>query len=220
MNEFPGIKIFEGINPTLTSPYSPFSLSFYQTRKTLIDIDLYQRFLSNAIKQFRGTEVYKHYKAFLMGLGLDKSQMHSNINSEMANLEMHHNVLTIFDIAIILTEHTLNQYGYISSFDLVNMLRKEHTEHRVQLIMIDLTTHQLFHNTGEIYFHPNMCVGNWWEFLELYKDGVTPDIAKKVIKYIDRAEELEGSIDGKYSELRKNVKDWSVYNESFKHNEF
>ena len=57
--DIPGIKIFEGVNPTLTSPYSPFSLPFYQTRDTLIDIELYQKFLSNAIRQFRKSNVYK-----------------------------------------------------------------------------------------------------------------------------------------------------------------
>ena len=216
--EFPGIKIFEGINPTLTSPYSPFSLPFYQTRETLIDIELYQKFLSNAIRQFRKTNVYRHYKAFLMELGLDKSQIHSNITSEMADLEMHHNILTIFDIAVILTEHTLNKYGYISTFDLINMLRIEHTKHRVQLVMIDQTTHQLFHNTnGEVFFHPDMCVGKWWDFLELYHDGITPDIIKKVMIYINKAEELGVSTDGNYSVLRQKIKDWSGFNGYVEH---
>lgn len=219
MSEIPGINIFEGTNPTLTSPYSPFTLSFYQTRETLIDIDLYQKFLTNAVRQFRKTEVYKHYKAFLYEIGMNRSQMHSNISADMADLEMHHNIITIFDIAIILTEHTLNQYGYISSFDLINMLRIEHTKHRVQLVMIDETTHELFTNTDDVYFHPKMCVGKWWEFLELYSDGVTPDIAKKVLNYINKAEELGVSTDANYSELREKIKDWSGYNEYVVYNE-
>ena len=103
MNETPGINLFDGVNPTITSPYSPFSLPFYQTRETLIDIEVYQKFISNATKQFRRTKVYTHYKGFLMQLGMDRCQLHYNITSEMAELEMHHNMITIYDIAIIIT---------------------------------------------------------------------------------------------------------------------
>ena len=51
-----------------------------------------------------------------MTLGLDHCQFMSNIDAEMANVEMHHNVLTIYDIAIIITEHVINTVGYISTF--------------------------------------------------------------------------------------------------------
>ena len=161
----PGINLFDGVNPTLSSPYSPFTLPFYQTRETLIDIDVYQKFLSNAIRQFRKTKVYTHYKGFLLDCGLDRDQMHSNITSEMASIEMHHNMITIFDIAVIITEHILNTTGYITTFDLIYLLRQEHINHRVQLVMLCLTSHQLLHNTEEVYVHPDMCKSfKWWEF--------------------------------------------------------
>ena len=213
MNSIPGINsIFDGVNPTLSSPYSPFTLPSYQTRETLLDIEVYQTFLRNAIRQFRSSKVYKHYKEFLYEIGLNRSQTHGNITNEMADLEMHHNILTIYDIAIIITEHILNTCGYISSFDLVHELRKVHTEHKVQLVMLDITSHQLYHNTDKVFLHPLMCVGKWWEFLEEYKTGVTPDILRKINDYIDRAIKEGESTDDNLSELREKIKDWSGFN--------
>ena len=213
MNETPGINLFDGVNPTITSPYSPFSLPFYQTRETLIDIEVYQKFISNATKQFRRTKVYTHYKGFLMQLGMDRCQLHYNITSEMAELEMHHNMITIYDIAIIITEHILNTKGYITTFDLVHLLREVHTKHKVQLVMLSLTTHQALHNTDEVFIHPDMCVGKWWEFLEEYKTGITPDIGRKIITALNKAIDLGASTDGELSKIRDRIKDWSGYNE-------
>lgn len=213
MNNIPGINVFNQGNPTLTSPYSPFSQPFYQTRETLIDIDIYQRFLHGAITQFRRSKVYKHYKGFLIELGLDRSQTHSNITSEMAELEMHHNMLTIYDIAVIITEHILNTVGYISSFDLFHLLRYVHTRHKVCLVMLDITSHQALHNTDEVFIHPSMCVGRWWTFLEEFHTGITPDIGRKIVRLIDQSMELNESTDGNLSIVREKIKDWSRFNE-------
>lgn len=216
MNEIPGIiNIFDGINPTLISPTSPFSLPFYQTRQTLEDPELYQNFLQNAVREFRKTRVYTHYKSFLMELGMDRCQLNSNLTSDMVTLEMHHNVLTIFDIALILCEWLLATTGYVTTFDLIYLLRQEHTNHRVQLVMLNITKHQQYHNTDDIFIHPSMCFGKWWEFLELYNRGITKEIAKKLIFYINESMRVEGSTDGELSKLREKIKDWSEYNDQF-----
>ena len=212
-NEIPGIFTKGGfINPTLTSPNTPFELPFYQTRETLMDVEVYKRFLDNAISRFRHCRTYKHYKGNLLNLGLDKCQFHGNITSEMATIEMHHNMLTIFDIAVIITEHVLNTYGYISTFDLVNILKQEHTNNRIQLVMLSLTPHQLYHNSQEFFIHPDMCFGDWCKFLEIYHDGITQDIAYKIINYLNRAMDEGESNDNGLLDLRQRIYDWSVEN--------
>lgn len=200
-------------NPTIFSPNATYELPFAQTKDSLRDTEVYKQFLDNAISRFRKSRTYKNYKGFLMGLGLDHCQMHGNISSEMASIEMHHNILTIFDIALIITEHVLNTEGYITTFDLVKLLAKEHTEHRVQLVMLSLTPHQLFHNDPQFFIPSTMCVGNWQEFLQRYNKGITQDIAYKLLYYIKREEELEGKpFDNNLLELREKIEDWSVYN--------
>lgn len=209
--KIPGVDTYDNfINPTIVSPNTPFELPLYQTRETLMDIEAYKSFLKNAISRFRRSKTYKHYKSFLMGLGLDHCQFHGNINDEMADIEMHHNMITIFDIAVIITEHILNTVGYITTFDLVKILKEEHTNHRVQLVMLSLTPHQLYHNNPDFFIHPSMCFGDWYSFLEEYHTGITQDIAFKILNYINKAIEEDESNDNGLLQLRDKLYNWSI----------
>ena len=203
-------------NPTIASPNSLFELPFKQTRDTLLDVETYKNFLDNAISTFRHSKTYKNYKSFLIEIGMDKCQMHGNITVDMigaSEIEMHHNMLTIFDIAIILTEHQLNTVGYITTFDLVKLLKEEHKAHRVQLVMLTKTPHQLYHDSSEFFIHPSMCIGKWWEFLAMYHDGITREIADKLIRYINRAITEGKTTDHGLLKLRDDIYNWSVQNE-------
>jgi hypothetical protein len=206
-------------NPTLYSPNQLFELPFAQTRETLQDTEVYKRFLENAIQRCRRSATYSHYKAFLINLGLDRCQFHGNIiNSEeheMATIEMHHNVLTIFDIAFIICEHILKTKGKITSFDLVQLLKEEHKNHRVQLVMLSLTPHQLYHDSDDFFIGSNMCFGDWISFLYKYNMGISQDIAYKILYYIDKNIKLEGnSDDAGLLQLRKDILDWSRFNDT------
>lgn len=212
-NNFPDIDIFESsVNPVISSSNCPYVLPFYQTRDTLIDVEVYRNFLKNAIQRFRHSRTYKNYKGFLMGLGLDKCQFHGNITAEMASIEMHHTIITIYDIAIIITEHLLNTHGMITTFDLAQAIRQEHIDHKIPLTMLSLTPHQLFHNNEDFYIHPDMAFGNWYEFLQKYHTGITQDIAFKILFYVKRAIDEEGSNDGGLLEIRDRLMDWSQSN--------
>jgi hypothetical protein len=210
-NPFPDINLIDGDNPVLTSPNTPFALEFYHTRDSL-DADNYKNFLKNAIFRFRHSVMYTHYKGSLMALGLDHCQIHKNINSEVATIEMHHNMITIFDIALILSEYMLKTYGRVSTFDLVQLMKDEHAANRIQLVMLSLTPHQLYHNEPEFFIHPDQCFGKWWEFLEIYHIGITQDIAFKILFYLKQAIEEGGSNDYDLLELREKIKDWSDLN--------
>lgn len=212
-NEFPDIILTnESINPTLVSPNQEYSLQFYQTRETFEDTEIYRNFLKNAIGRFRKSITYTHYKGFLMNLGLNKCQMMGNITSDMATIEMHHNMITIFDIALIISEHIINTYGMISTFDLAELLGQEHTDHHIQLVMLSLTSHQLYHNDDDFFIHPSMTIGDWGTFLELYRDGITQDIAFKILFYLKKAIEKGGSDDNRLLNLREKIIDWSGRN--------
>lgn len=211
-NEMPDVYTYNTDNPTITSPNSLFELPFYQTKDTLLDVESYKKFLDSAITRFRRSRRYTHYKGFLISLGMDRCQFHGNITSDMATIEMHHNMLTIFDIALIITEHTLNTTGKISSFDLVELLKQEHTQHHVQLVMLSLTPHQLFHNNPDFFIHPKMCFGNWYAFLVKYQYGITQDIAFKILFYLKRALDEGDSNDSDLLKIRENILNWSGLN--------
>jgi len=220
---YPDIFIYNEENPTLVSPTSPFEISFAQTKESLMDVETYKEFLSNSIQRFRRGKVYKHYKSSLMDMGLNRCQYHGNIRSssedqDMATIEMHHHVLTIFDIALIMTEHILNEYKGLTTFDLVEMLKLEHVEHRVCTVSLCKTCHQLYHNDPEFFLPSTMGFGNWWEFLARYRSGITRDIAYKLIYSLEKemkSYEINESNTLQLLNIRHNILNWSDYNEQF-----
>lgn len=212
-NPVPGIETYqENMNPVVNSPYSTFSISFYQTRESLMDIDTYRSFLKNCESRFRHSVTYSNYKGFLIGLGLDRCQVHGFINTNMegVDIEMHHAILTLFDICLMITEHLLNTVGYVTTFDVVQALKEEHKANNIALVMLSKTPHQLYHaNSGQFYIHPKMCFGNWPRLIEKYKDGLTQDVAFKLLYYLKRAIDENGTQDDGLLDLRDKIKEWS-----------
>lgn len=209
-NAFPDVTAYlNNGNPTLCSPCAAYELPMMQTRESLIDVDLYSRFVHNAINLFRNLRFYKEYKAYLMELGLDHCQVLHNINSDMATLEMNHCILTIFDIAVMITEHYLNTYGYVSVPHVVSALREEHSANRIPIVMMSKTVHQLYHNADGFFIHPNQVFGKWTELLRKYYNGITPEICTKVLYYIRTAYEEGDSIDEDLLKCAEEIRDWS-----------
>ena len=212
-NDFPDIiGYLNNGNPTLRSPNSVYEISLMQTKESLADIDSYARFIKNAISQFRHSRFYKNYKAYLMSLGLDHCAYLHNINSDMAELEMNHAILTIFDIALLISEHYLNTYGYITTFHIVGGLREEHKQNRIPIIMMCKSVHQAYHNDEMFYVHPNQIFGKWTELIKNYYNGITPEICNKLLYYIRLALREKESNDNELLTLADQIQNWSDKN--------
>lgn len=216
MSNLPDIEVMNStFNPIIYSPNSEFFLPFYQSRETFQDVEVYKKFLDNAIRQFRQSRTYKSIKSNLMSHGLDRCQVHGNITDDMAKLEMHHCILTIFDIALLITEHTINTIGYISTFDLIKKLKEEHKLNNVPLTMLSKTPHQLYHNTDNLYIPPNMIFGNWYELLKKYNYGITKEIAYKIIYYINEViDKGDCADDNHILDIRDSIMNWSTNNDN------
>ena len=205
-------------NPSIQSHNCSFPVQFYATEESFVDIEFYKRFLDNAISRFRTSRTYKNYKSYLMSLGMNKCQILGNIDENMADLEMHHNFLTIFDIALLITEHTIKTKGFISTFDLVMLLKEEHKNNRIPLVMLTKTVHQLYHANEDFIIPAQYCFGYWQELLIKYNKGITRDIAYKCLNFIQKSMEVE-QIGTNYQlandilRLRENIIDWSYLNE-------
>ena len=209
-NDFPDIMSYlNNGNPTLRSPSSVYEISLNQTKESLTDIDSYARFINNAIMQFRHSIFYKAYNASLMSLGLDLCAYLHNINSDMAEIEMNHVILTIFDIALMISEHYINTYGQVSTFHIVGALREEHKRNRVPIVMMSKTVHQLYHADDLFYVHPNQIFGKWTELISTYRNGITPEICSKLLYYIRQAMKETGSTDNELLTLANEIKNWS-----------
>jgi hypothetical protein len=218
VNTFPDIYYDNNLyNPMISSPNAPYAIFFYQTRETLnSDADVFKRFLDNAIARFRHSVTYTSYKSYLYDLGLNRCQMLSNINADMdVKIEMHHNGLTIFDVALILTNHILATKGKISTFDLVLELKRVHKNNLVPLVMLCKTAHQMVHHNEDFFVPASMCFGFWTELLEQYKFGVNYGIAKKVYYFIKTSIEHENDpeLNQKLLTLNSKVLEWAQFND-------
>ena len=199
-------------NPTLHSPSAEFDLYFYQTKETLADPEIYKSFLKNAETRFRRCKEYKMYKAYLMSLGMDHCQRMGNIESDdTVDIELHHNVIGLFEMCILICEHVLNTVGFISTFDLIQLLIYEHQDNRVGVVFLSTTAHEIFTNDQEGYIPPDMTFGRWWELLYKYRFGITFELANKVNKYISKFQkQLPISIDVTQQEQ---ILNFAYYNE-------
>lgn len=211
----PGIVGYmDNDNPTISSPFSPFVIQFYQTPDSLNNIEDYRTFLKNVESAFRTSREYKAIKARLIESGMTNCQVHGNLNSEMVDIEMHHNMLTLFDLAMIITEHLIRTTGKASTFDIVRLLIDAHNNNEVLLIMLSKTPHQVYHNNPEFFLPFEMCIGEPWKFLEKYKYGITQDIAYKILRYLRQEEKNNGKInDQGLLNIRNSILSWSGLDE-------
>lgn len=211
----PGIVGYmDNDNPTISSPFSPFVIQFYQTPDSLNNIEDYRTFLKNVESAFRTSREYKAIKARLIESGMTNCQVHGNLNSEMVDIEMHHNMLTLFDLAMIITEHLIRITGKASTFDVVRLLIDAHNNNEVLLIMLSKTPHQVYHNNPEFFLPFEMCIGEPWKFLEKYKYGITQDIAYKILRYLRQEEKNNGKInDQGLLNIRNSILSWSGLDE-------
>ena len=216
-NQIPDIYYDQNsLNPCIASPNAPYAIYFKQTKNTLRDTDLFKRFVDNVVSLFRRSRVYTNYKSYLYQLGMNRCQVFGNITSDMATIEMHHNGLTIFDIAVIITNHLLNTVGEVTEFDACFHLRLLHISNEVPLVMVCKTAHQLEHNDEDFYLPVQMTFGNWQKLLTDYKYGLTYGIGRKLLKWINKS--LQEQVDkGRLNEssimLREKIKEWSEFNE-------
>lgn len=207
----PGIiGYMENDNPTISSPFSPFVIQFYQTIDSLNNIEDYRVFLKNVESAFRKSREYRAIKSRLIESGMSNCQIHGNLNSEMVSIEMHHNMLTLFDLAMIITEHMVRTTGKVSSFDVERLLVEAHNNNEVLLVMLSKTPHQVYHANPEFFLPFEMCIGEPAKFLERYKYGITQDIAYKILRYLRQEERNEGKInDQGLLNIRDQILSWS-----------
>ena len=199
--------------PAIYFPRCEYPLTFYQTRDTLADMDRYKAFIDNCTHRFRKSRTYKSYKSYLMSMGLDRCQVIGNIQDGMANIEMHHNFLTIYDITILISQHILNTVGRCTTFDIVALLMQEHRNNNISIVMLSETVHQLYHDNPDFYIPISMTFGKWWDLLIKYRYGITLDIAYKVVKYIQNCQRNNELNSVEFFKLSDDIKNWGEYNE-------
>lgn len=220
---YPGLLLTGNLidNPEIYCQSMNYSIKFELDHDLRYDYEEYKKVIDSSIRNFRHSRTYKHYKKYLYNLGLDRCFFHPYIQAgdeegeEVATLEMHHCMLTIYDIAVLISEHYLNTIGKINEFDLSDMLKMEHVNNRVPLTILCKNCHQLYHDRF-LYIPIDMIFGQWWELLEKYKAGWNENIVRKVVQYLERGIGENKTIStkerNKLLRLRQSIYDWSKRN--------
>lgn len=166
-------------NPIIMDSSMVNSIQFAQTRETLIDTEIYSRFIYSVENTFRRSRFYKDYKSSIMSKGINFDQEMRNINSEMADIELHHHLPTLNHAAIMISEHLLNTRGQVTTFDIIKELENAHRNNWMAVIMLSSTMHQAYHADPSAFISLSQCYGSPFEFLNHYSDGLSLDIAFK-----------------------------------------
>lgn len=199
-------------NPALYDPASDYCITFAATRSTLIDTDVYSRFIYSCENNFRRSAFYKNYKASLMCKGFNMDQNMPGITNEMADIELHHHFPTLKQAAIMITEHILNINGCVTTFDVVKKLEEAHRNNWFSVIFLSKTSHEAHHADPSDFISLKQCVGDGWKFIDEYIDGMTLDISFKMLLQLKLEEQYGESFSPNLVKAREQIQDWSLKN--------
>jgi hypothetical protein len=179
-----------------------FICRLYQNKKSLKDLEVYNKFIKKVESMVRKSKEYKQYKDYLMNdIGLDHCMVFPNIKANMGKdkkqkvtIEMHHGpLLTLYDSCCIITDHMLENNIDVTSIRVYKKVLDEHFENNIQVMMMCDLAHKLYH-AGRVYINPKQAWGYTPRFLEKYSDGVDAKMAMIINKNLELAEQYN-SID-------------------------
>lgn len=191
------------ITPVLDSDNSYYQIPMYKDEPYLSSIETYTQFIRGVEHQVRTNDRYKKYINYLKKeVKLDHCQVMKNIDDKDCDIEMHHGpIFTLYDICSIVLEYYRIKKWKISTFRIADSVLDEHQKHRVQVVMLSTTMHQLVHEK-EIFINFKQAYGDLQSFLEKYSVALLPEHKEKLNRYIDRCT-LQESTDYDVLELNK-----------------
>lgn len=197
-------------NPTIYDESQINIISFFQTRETLMDPDIYSRFIYSIENQFRRSRFYSQYKSYIYNQGLQYDQFMRGIDVSMADIELHHALPTLKDATITISEYFMNTVGRACTFDIIKELEQCHRENMFGIIMITSTNHQVLTEDPTIFTSINQMYGHPLNFLNKYGMHFTLDIAYKWLYQFKQEEQNNFSSQlANIAHARDQLLDWS-----------
>lgn len=193
--------------PFVDSKRALYTIPFYKDEGYFSNLDSYQKFVKAVEKLVRSSDRYSKYKAYLRTEArMDHCQVLKDINSEDAEIEMHHGpIFTLFDYCSIILEYFLMMDWKVTTFRIADEVLKEHENNNIQVVMLSATIHEQVHNRN-IFISPDQAFGDLHKFTKKYAAAIGPDLRDKFNRYFDRAM-VSDSTD--YGTLDLNKKLWT-----------
>lgn len=152
--------------------------------------DINEKLLKKLVTTVRNSLEYKEYIQFLKDeLDMNYCSFFNNINWDYAEIDMHHVMLTLYDIIYIVSMKKLNEESNITIYDIMEEVMKLHYECKVLLIPISKTIHELVHS-GDIFIPIQYAFGNFNEFYNEYKKYFTTEQKELIKEYISLSNDI------------------------------
>lgn len=153
------------------------------------------KFIKTCELLVRSSKEYKEFiKYFKTYYDIHSCAYFTNLNTDnlsKVKLEIHHEPFTLFDITnIVLNKHLMNDIP-LNYFRIASEVTMLHYKHKVGLIPLSITVHQLYH-LGKIFI-PIQAVDNLGliEFVKEYEDYIPEEQKDILVEKIKLSKEIE-----------------------------
>ena len=184
--------------------------SFSKTDQ-IMDSKSYIRFVKSVEKVIRSSDEYSEYIGFLKSdLSINACAVLGNINTELVPIEMHHYPFTLYDITSIVLDSVIDQpANCITTFAIADMVMKLHFEHKIGIVPLSVTIHELAH-AGEIFIDIRQVFGRLDHFLVQFKDFIPEEQFEKVKKLVEMSKADQ------VAEVNNGLLDYNEHSSKFK----
>lgn len=156
-----------------------------------------EKYFKDIERIVRNSFEYREYVSYLRDyMDMNKCSFFENVNNiESYNIKihLHHSPITLYEIVVIVFNKRLYYKESLDAEAVAKEVMYVHYCLLIGLIPLCETVHELVHN--EYLFVPNSSVlGNYKDFIELYKDWIPPEILAKldrIEKYTQVYDEAE-----------------------------
>lgn len=169
----------------------------FNANSTLMDDSDEVKLVKVAEKLVRKSFEYSHYLGYLKNdLGMTMCSVMPQVNAEFASLEMHHYPFTLFELCLIVLKKQQVNDEDITSFSIADEVLELHYQHRVGLVPLSKTVHDLVH-AGKIFIRLQQVFGDILSFTKEYKDYIPEDTIVQLFKIIELSKKNASMLESK-----------------------
>ena len=162
-----------------------FSQNYYLEPMSCFDGQQFEQFIKATERCIRTSLVYKAYISYLKNeIGLTYDAFQGNISHDVASLEMHHALFTLYDYVKIMIDYAFDVGIPVTTFSIAKLVMNEHAQNRILVVMLTKNNHMLVH-AGQLHVDMRQCHGNLKGFIQLYGKYIkrSPKLLRKLVNY-------------------------------------
>ncbi len=175
----------ESGNYRIKSKYDMFSQNYYLEPMSCFDGQQFEQFIKATERCVRTSLEYKAYISYLKNeIGLTYDAFQGNISHDVASLEMHHALFTLYDYVKIMIDYAFDNNIPVTTFSIARLIMNEHAQNRILVVMLTKNNHMLVH-AGQLHIDMRQCHGNLRAFVQLYGKYIkrSPKLLRKLSDY-------------------------------------